>query len=80
MSDPLVTAASSTVSEAIESRRSVRDFKSEPAVFPGAYHNRGFALEASGRHARAMADFIEARALGMGRLPARSPDRPPPLR
>jgi peptidoglycan hydrolase-like protein with peptidoglycan-binding domain len=48
--------------------------------FPGAYHNRGFAFEASGRHNRAMADFIKARALGMGRLPARTPDQPPPLR
>jgi peptidoglycan hydrolase-like protein with peptidoglycan-binding domain len=48
--------------------------------FPGAYHNRGFAFEARGRHNRAMADFIKARALGMGRLPARTPDQPPPLR
>ncbi len=48
--------------------------------FPGAYYNRGFAFEASGRHTRAVADFMKARALGLQRLGVRAPDAPPPRR
>ena len=48
--------------------------------FPGAYYNRGFAFEASGRHTRAVADFMKARALGLQRLGTRFPDQPPPGR
>jgi peptidoglycan hydrolase-like protein with peptidoglycan-binding domain len=46
--------------------------------FPGAYYNRGFALEANGQRIRALADFMRARALGLQRLGVRSPDAPPP--
>jgi peptidoglycan hydrolase-like protein with peptidoglycan-binding domain len=46
--------------------------------FPGAYYNRGFALEATGQHTRALADSMRARALGLRRLGVRSPDVPPP--
>ncbi len=45
--------------------------------FPSAHYNRGFAFEASGQHTRALADFMRARAFGMQRLGARSPDIPP---
>ncbi len=48
--------------------------------FPGAYYNRGFAFEASGRRTRALADYMKARALGLQRLGVRSPDQPPPGR
>jgi tetratricopeptide (TPR) repeat protein len=48
--------------------------------FPGAYYNRGFAFEASGRHTLAVADFMKARALGLQRLGTRFPDQPPPGR
>jgi tetratricopeptide (TPR) repeat protein len=48
--------------------------------FPGAYYNRGFAFEASGRHTLAVADFMKARALGLQRLGVRSPDQLPPKR
>jgi peptidoglycan hydrolase-like protein with peptidoglycan-binding domain len=47
-------------------------------TFPGAYYNRGFALEATGQHTRALADSMHARALGLRRLGVRSPDVPPP--
>jgi tetratricopeptide (TPR) repeat protein len=47
-------------------------------AFPSAYYNRGFALEASGQHTRALADSMRARALGLQRLGVRSPDVPPP--
>jgi tetratricopeptide (TPR) repeat protein len=46
--------------------------------FPSAYYNRGFALEATGQHTRALADSMRARALGLRRLGVRSPDVPPP--
>ena len=46
--------------------------------FPSAYYNRGFALEATGQHTRALADSMRARALGLQRLGVRSPDVPPP--
>ncbi len=46
--------------------------------FPGAYYNRGFALEATGQHTRALANFMRARALGLRRLGVRSPDILPP--
>ncbi len=46
--------------------------------FPGAYYNRGFALEAIGQHTRALANFMRARALGLRRLGVRSPDILPP--
>ncbi len=48
--------------------------------FPGAYYNRGFAFKARGQRTRALADFMKARALGLVRLGARSPDQPPPRR
>lgn len=47
-------------------------------TFPGAYYNRGFALEATGQHTRALADSMHARALGLRRLGVRSPDVLPP--
>ena len=46
--------------------------------FPGAYYNRGFALEAAGQHTRALANFMRARSLGLRRLGVRSPDVRPP--
>lgn len=46
--------------------------------FPGAYHNRGFALEEKGDRGRATEDFRKAEALGLRRLGVRSPDMAPP--
>lgn len=46
--------------------------------FADAYYNRGYAHQASGDRRRAIADFREARALGLQRVGNRAPSAPPP--